>query len=403
MRKSFLIARSNMRRAKGQAVAIVVLILIAAMMLNLWLMLAMDYKANFDRYHDKLNDGHVTLAVDSDTPEFRAFITETLEEDGRVARFRLDSCMHMVATFGYNGGEINTEMIFLDKDAALSRSIGMVELVEEGGYSSGVYLPMLYKTDEIAVGRPIEISIGGTQVTYTVCGFFNSTMMGSHNCTMTEIILTGDKYAELEALGYAPRAVLCSVRLSDKSESRVVEADLKTAVSSQFPEARAVSNSYALVTQSRYISQMICSGIISVMAFFVLLIALIVIASNIINYIQVNMKDLGALKAVGYTSRQLVGSLLVQFLGLSLLAAVAGAGFSYVLFPGINAMMIGQTGIPYALRFLPLPFVLTLAILGGAVALAVWPPTHSPWGGTASETGQKTPTPRPAGKWEPQI
>ena len=372
MRKSLLIARSNLRRARGQAVAIVVLVLIAAMMLNLWLMLAMDYKANFDRYHDKLNDGHVTLAVDSDTPEFRAFLTETLEEDSRVDQFRFDPCMHMVATFAYKGGEISTEMIFLDKDAALARSIGMVEMVEEGGYSSGVYMPMLYKTDEIAVGKPIEISIGGTQVTYTVCGFFNSTMMGSHNCTMTEIILTGDKYEELETLGYAPWAVLCSVRLSDKSESRVVEADLKTAVSSQFPEARAVSNSYALVTQSRYISQMICSGIISAMAFFVLLIALIVIASNIINYIQVNMKDLGALKAVGYTSRQLVGSLLVQFLGLSLLAAVAGAGFSYVLFPGINAMMIGQTGIPYALRFLPLPFVLTLAILGGAVALAVW-------------------------------
>ena len=209
-------------------------------------------------------------------------------------------------------------------------------------------------------------------MTYTVCGFFNSIMMGSHNCSMTELILTRDKYEELETLGCAPRAVLCSVRLFDKSESQVFEADLKTAVSDQFPTARAVSNSYALVTLSRYISQMICSGVISVMAFFVLLIALIVIASNIINYIQVNMKDLGALKAVGYTSRQLMGSLLTQFLGLSLAAAVAGAGLSYALFPGLNAMMIGQTGIPYALRFLPIPFALTLAILGAAVALAVW-------------------------------
>ncbi|MDE6281830.1 MAG: hypothetical protein K2M15_08625, partial [Oscillospiraceae bacterium] len=194
MRKSLLIARSNMRRARGQAVAIVVLILIAAMMLNLWLMLAMDYKANFDRYHDKLNDGHVILAVDSDTPEFRAFLTETLEQDDRAEQFRLDSCMHMVTTFEYNGGEVNSEGIFLDKDAALSRSIGTVELVEEGGGSSGVYLPMLYQTDEITVGKPITLSIGSNQVTYTVCGFFNSVMMGSHNCAVTEFILTGDKY-----------------------------------------------------------------------------------------------------------------------------------------------------------------------------------------------------------------
>lgn len=372
MRKSFLIARSNLRLAKGQAAAIVVLILLAAIMLNLWLMLAMDYKANFDRCHDKLNDGHVTMAVDGDTPELRDFLTETLEQDGRTARFRLDFCLHMVANFAYNGGELNSQMIFLDKDTALSRDIGRAEIVEEGSYSSGIYLPMLYKTDEIDVGKSFELFIGSNPVTYTVCGFFNSAMMGSHNCSMMEIILTEDKYEELEALGYAPQAVLCSVRLFDQSESQTFEADLKTAVSGQFPGRRAVSNSYALVTQSRYISQMICSAIVSAMAFFVLLIALIVIASNIINYIQVNMKDLGALKAIGYTSGQLVGVLLLQFFWLALLAAVAGAGLSYALFPGLNAMMIRQTGIPYVVRFLPVPFALTLFILCAAVALAVW-------------------------------
>ena len=370
MGKSFLIARSNLRRAKGQAAAIVVLILLAAMMLNLWLMLAMDYKANFDRCHDKLNAEHVTMTVDGDTPELRDFLTETLEQDGRAARFRLDSGLYMVANFDYNGGELNSQMIFLDRDTALSRDIGRAEIVEDGG-NSGIYLPMLYRTDEIDVGKPFELSIGSNPVTYTVCGFFNSAMLGSHNCSIMEIILTEDKYEELKQLGYAPQAVLCSVRLGDKSESQTFEADLKTAVSERFPGRRAASNSYALVTQSRYISQMICSAIVSAMAFFVLLIALIVIASNIINYIQVNIKDLGALKAIGYTSRQLVGALLAQFSGLALLASVAGAGLSYTLFPGVNAMMVQQTGIPYAVRFLPVPFVLTLLILCAAVALSV--------------------------------
>ncbi len=133
-----------------------------------------------------------------------------------------------------------------------------------------------------------------------------------------------------------------------------------------------VSNCYDIVSQSRYISQMICSGIMSAMAFFVLLIALVVIASNIVNYIQVNMKNLGVLKAAGYTSGQLIRSLLAQFLSLTLLAAAIGTGLSYLLFPGVNAMMISQTGIPYVMRFLPAPLVLSLAVLLGTVALAVW-------------------------------
>ena len=108
------------------------------------------------------------------------------------------------------------------------------------------------------------------------------------------------------------------------------------------------------------------------MAFFVLLIALVVIVSNIINYIQVNMKNLGVLKAAGYTSGQIICALLLQFLGLTFIAAIIGLGLSYLLFPAVNAMMITQTGIPYTMRFLPIPFVTSLAILGGTVALFVW-------------------------------
>lgn len=372
MRKSFLIARSNIRKAKGQTVSIIVLILLAALMLNLWLMLSMDYKANFDRYHNKFNAEHVTLAVDGDSDEFQSFLSQTVESSSHTAEYRLDNCMHMTGTFPYNGGEINGWFVFLEKQVALTRSIGRIEIVEEGNLTSGVYLPMIYKTDDIAVGKPIEISIGSHKETYTVCGFFNSIMMGSHNCALTEIVLTEDKYAELESSGDVPRATLCSVRLKEISECLNYEADLKSAVSGYCPNVTMVSNNYDIVSQARYISQMISSGIMSAMAFFVLLIAFVVIISNIINYIQINMKNLGALKAVGYTSGQLIFSLLLQFLSLTFITALIGVGLSYLPFPGVNAMMISQTGIPYTIRFLPLPLLISLMVLGGTVTLAIW-------------------------------
>lgn len=372
MRKNVLIARSNIRRSKGQTASIIVLIIIASLMLNLWLMLFMDYKKNFERYHEKFNAEHVTLAVDGDGVEFQRFLSQTLEDDGRTAEYSLDHCRQREGMFSYNGGEVTSWFVFLEKQAALTRSIGKTEIVEEGTYTSGVYLPMLYKTEDIAVGKTIDISIGSHKETYTVCGFFNSIMMGSHNCTLTEIVLTEDKYAELESSEWAPRATLCSVRLKDLSENLNYEASLKAAVSEQQPNINMVSNCYDIVWQSRYISQMICSGIMSAMAFFVLLIALVVIVSNIVNYIQVNMKNLGVLKATGYTSGQLICSLLLQFLSLTFLSALVGIGLSYLLFPSVNAMMIAQTGIPYAMHFLPLPFVISLTILGGAVTSSVW-------------------------------
>lgn len=372
MSKSILLARTNLRRAKGQAAAIVVLMLLASMMLNLWLMLATDYRQNFDRCHDRLNAEHVTLSVDGSGGELRELLAETMEKDSRTDCFFLGDAMHMVGIFEYNGGEVNSWFVFLEKEAALTRPVGRAELVEDGGLTSGIYMPALYKSDSIDVGKTVKISIGSNEVEYTVCGFYNSAMAGSHNCSMCELILTADKYRELKESGYAPEATLCSVRLTDRDESAAYEAMLKNAVSSGYPQANMSSNSYELVAQSRYISQMICAGILSAMALFVLLIVLVVTASNIVNYIQESMRNLGALKAVGYTSGQLIRSLLMQFLGLSLTAAAVGAGLSYGLFPGINAMMAAQTGIPYQTRFLPLPFLATLAVSCGAVGLTVW-------------------------------
>lgn len=372
MQKGFLIARSNLRRSKGQTAAIIVLLLFAASMLNLWLMLSMDYKRNFDRCHDRLNAEHVTLALSSDDADLRDFLSETLENDPQVTQYCMDDAFSMVGSFAYNDGEVNTEFIVLEKDAALNRSAGRVEIVEDGPFTSGIYLPVLYSAGSHSVGDTIDINIGNQSESYTICGFFNSAMAGSHNCSMSALLLTEDRYEEFQKKEIAPRSTLVSIRIQDKSESENFEAELKNKISSRFPDVRALSNSYTLVSSSRYISQMICSGIVSAMAFLVTLIALVVIVSNVINYIQENMQNLGAWKAAGYTSGQLISALQLQFSGIALTTSLAGIGLSYCLFPSVNGMMIAQTGIPYSVHFLPLPALLTLVCTVGSVALAVW-------------------------------
>lgn len=373
MRRSLLIARANLRRSKTQTAAILVLLLAASAMLNLWLILAMDYKSNFDRCHDRLNAGHVTLVVNGEANELRDYVRETIEEDEDTTEYYMDDVLSMVGSFPYNEGEVNTEFVILEKEVALKRPIGKIEIVEESAYTSGVYLPMIYGMEGgYSVGDRIHMTIGSSEVSYTVCGFLNSAMAGSHNCSMSALLLTEDLYQELEEKGYAPGSLLASVRIRDRAQSEDYEASLKNAVSSRYPDIRMLSNSYTLVSSSRYISQMICAGIVSAMAFLVLLIALVVISSNVIHYIQENMKNLGALKAIGYKSGQIVLALLMQFVGITLITAFAGTGLSYALFPVVNDMMISQTGIPYEVRFLILPFVITAVTAGGVVALAVW-------------------------------
>ncbi|MBD5141493.1 MAG: ABC transporter permease [Ruminococcus sp.] len=373
MYRNILLARSNIRKAKGQTAAIIVLVLLSSLMMNLWLMLSMDYRKNFDRCHDRLNDGHVNIAAYVVGDDFKDFISETLEERSDITEFTVGDAFCEPMSFEYNGGEISQLGVLLEKEDALSRNVGSFEITEDSDIKSGIYLPMLYGTgNNYSVGDTVKITLLGEDFEFTVCGFFNSAMNGSHNCGMTALLLTEDKFEEFSKETAALNSVYVSARVTDIEKCEEIGTELKDEIAKEFPDVVVTSNDYKLVTTSRYISQMICAGILSAMAFLVLLIGVVVIASNIANYIQENMQNLGALKAVGYTSGQLVSALLAQFAGVSAAAAVIGTMLSYCVFPAVNEMMIAQTGIPYAVRFQPLPVLFSVIFIMGIVSAAVY-------------------------------
>lgn len=373
MNRNILLARANIRKAKGQTTAIIVIVLLSSLMMNLWLMLSMDYRKNFDRCHDRLNDGHVNIAAYVTDDDFKNFISDTLEERDHITSYTVSDAFCEPFSFEYNGGEISQLAVVLEKEDALSRNVGRFEITEDSDIKSGIYLPMLYGTgDNYSVGDTIKVTFLGEEFEYTVCGFFNSAMIGSHNCNMMSLLLTEDKFEEFSKETAALKSVYVSARINDVSKCEDISSELKDAILKEFPEVVVTGNDYKMVTTSRYISQMICAGILSAMAFLVLLIGVVVIASNIANYIQENMQNLGALKAVGYTSGQIISALLAQFAGISAIAAVVGTVLSYCIFPGINEMMIAQTGIPYAVRFQPLPVLFTVIFISGVVSAAVY-------------------------------
>lgn len=316
MKKCLLIAKSNLKKTIGQNIAIFSLLLLASLMLNLGLMLVTDYKANFIKQHKTLHAEDVLMAISKNKEEEIASIKQLIEQDKRTQAYSLDACLLMAGLLPYNNGEVNSNFIFLDKETALSKEIGKIEMIEEGTATSGIYLPFIYKTGQVQIGKTISLTISGKTIEYEVCGFFNSLMAGSHNCGLTEIVLTRDCYESLEASALVMPSTIWSIRIDNQEESNTYEAMLNSKVNTLFQDAYITSTSYNLVFSSRYISQMICTSIISAMAFLVLLIVLVVLSSNIINYIKENMKKLGILKATGYTSTNLRVALIIQFLGM---------------------------------------------------------------------------------------
>lgn len=374
VKKILLITRYHMCKWKTQTITITLLMIVAAMMFHLWLMLSMDYKQNFERSHDAMHAEDVTLLASTNQPSFLKFMEQTMQEDARTKEYAFDNVLYAQSSFSYQGGEVAVGGTFLiDKETAMNRTIGKVEIVEEGTQTSGIYLPMLYRGEGgYEIGDTFHLHVNDQILSFPVVGFTNSLMSGSHNCVMVMMMLSKDRYNELKDKEIFTNSTLIAARIHDKQDSEDYETMLKSALAAEFPNVFSHSNHYYLIYNSRYISQMICAAIVSAMALFVMLIALIVIFSNIINHIQEDMRNLGALKAIGYQSSQIIHALLFQYTTMTAISVLLGILASYGLFPTVNAMMIAQTGIPYEMHFLLLPMIITLTFLCGIVYLVVW-------------------------------
>ena len=76
---------------------------------------------------------------------------------------------------------------------------------------------------------------------------------------------------------------------------------------------------------------------------------------------------MSVLKALGYTSAQIVASITLPYAIVSLLFAILGIGLSYTLLPVLCSMLTVQSGFSFAVSFDLLSFVCVACILCGVV------------------------------------
>ena len=82
-----------------------------------------------------------------------------------------------------------------------------------------------------------------------------------------------------------------------------------------------------------------------------MLVSLIVIKFRVSNSIEDGMANIGVLKAIGYTSGQILSSIILQFILIALSASVVGIALSYVLMPFIGGIISTLSGLVWVQSF----------------------------------------------------
>jgi ABC-type antimicrobial peptide transport system, permease component len=107
------------------------------------------------------------------------------------------------------------------------------------------------------------------------------------------------------------------------------------------------------------------------MAFSIVIavISMIIIYFRIANSIEQNITNIGAIKALGYTSSQIRRSMIIEFALTSFIAFLVGIIGSYLVIPTFEKMMRMESAVVWDITFDPLAFIITFILIIGTVII----------------------------------
>ncbi len=346
--KEVLLAKSNIRKGKSLAIGLLLLITIATCFLNVVLVIFNDFKDNSYKHAKRLNTEDVLLIAYGDDKNkideaYLSSITNDYKDIEILDNLGVDSEVK------YGDGTINTTIIIENEETALNARIGKVELmdVDESITDNYIYLPnQLHVGGKHKVGDMFELKVSNKTYKYKIKGFINSIGLGSYNAGAIKVIIPKDEYDTIKTEGSTSLQIkIAKFKLNDGISQEKFANTLTTKLEKD-NKISAQAMPLSLVILARTFISTILGVCFAVVSIVVIIIVLLMLSNSISNYITDNIKTIGALKSIGYTSGNIKASFIIQFITLTLIGSILGIGLSYVMLPGIIDLMTTQSGIP---------------------------------------------------------
>ncbi|MGD7048597.1 FtsX-like permease family protein [Rossellomorea marisflavi] len=342
--KIFHLALSHIRKSKSAAVSLFLFIVIASVLLNIGLMVITQLNPFLDEKNEELQDPHTTFVMNREL--YRPDIGTYLSDRPGVTNTEKEDVISMdIANFTYGDGDLASTIVILNADAP--RDIGAMKLIEKKGDKGddAIFVPLSFKTNGgYSLGDDLAITYRGDEYRYRIAGFFETTVMGTTNMGVMKLMLPRESFKELsEELGGKADGIMLSARMNDSADA----PDLAQKVMQQFNEnaSSVLQRDFETMKNVSLLTITIIATLLVAFAAINVLVSLIVIRFRISNSIEDGMENIGVLKAIGYTSAQILASIALQFLLIVVGASLVGVALSYTLMPFFGETISSLSGL----------------------------------------------------------
>lgn len=350
-----MLARANIRKIISQSISLLLLVLISAFLLNVGLVLLVQFNQYFDKRAEELNAPHLNIIQSEDITVEQQL--DFLKKYPQVKDVETVSIVLTQGEYYLNDAPSNGTLIF--ERATEEQRMNPPTLIGDSLPldDSSILVPYLMKTSGgYDLGDEFNLILQGQQKSYRIAGFTEEITFGSLMNTVYRLYVTDNTYRLLsEELSIVP-GTLRSVQLSDQANVQQLETDYSHEFF--FSQAYGSSSSTYAYTLPITTVKAAYTSTATIMAFLMiafagilLAVCLVVIRFRIINSTEENTQDIGALRALGYTSRQIIFSIVIQFLYTTFVGALIGIFFAQIFLPTIAQVVEQQSALLWVPHF----------------------------------------------------
>ncbi len=376
---------ANLKKKKGASFTFIVFILLAVALMNIGISLINQMGHLYEQKEAELNSAQFVAM--SSANSYKKEYEEFVFQDDRVSLAEKEDVIYMPNTKN-NKNKLEFGAALFNKDR--NRQISpLIPLEEDDSIpkDKAIYVPIMMKGDQVCVGDDYVITYKGKTYSFIIAGFFETTYYGSIGGGLLKFFIPEESFNVLYAeIG---RATILSARFKD------LDTNIQT-VSEKFARDFTNVTGYKSISEgsvqpclsaafmkSGYTMFIgIAAAILVAFTLVVCIIIMAVIHHRIVESLSESMQSIGVLLSMGYTTKQIMISIILEYQLLSVAGYMFGILLSYSSVPImrnylLSAGLTWEPGIHIGVDILCFVIILSLisltAFLGSTRMLKIAP------------------------------
>lgn len=385
MYKLWMHARANIRKTKSVSATLIIMFLIAALLLNTGLLVAVRYGSFFSELKEELNaaDTYYALSDALYTDEVSAYI----QNNEHIKKTQAVNAMWLASTIQSQGKDRSFTVLFQNMDE--QRDLSKWKFIGEHlpAEDMSVYIPDIFKAvsgyqlnDPLTVKYTDEISGEEKSLNFTVKGYTEDIFFSSTDTGMMGFYLPSETYQKVAALldNDAYKVHIVHAQVDEIKNAASIESGIREILNLENASllsgemtSMVVSIDIELIEMSRCMMATMVAAMMVLFALIIVAVCLLVVRFRIVNSIEDDMMKIGSLKSIGYTGKQIRLSLMLQYLLIAGVGSIAGIALSYPVLPAISVIFEQQSGLKWVQGFDGVISILSFAIILLIILLVV--------------------------------